>query len=80
MPKVKPTCVLSETEGEKPRTALYTCSCGGQFEGLKAWREHMVARSQLRKRARRRAGHALRCGGAHCHLVASHARSANPRS
>jgi len=49
MPKVKPTCVLSESEGEKPRSALYTCSCGGQFNGLKAWREHMVARSLLHK-------------------------------
>ena len=55
MPKVKPTCVLSESEGEKPRSALYTCSCGGQFNGLKAWREHMVARSLLHKCKRRRA-------------------------
>ena len=49
----RPTCCLSFSEGEKPRSALYTCECGGQFEGLKAWREHMVARSMLRKRESR---------------------------
>lgn len=52
MPKVKATCSLYESEGEKPKSASYTCTCGSTFEGLKAWREHMVARSQLHKRAR----------------------------
>jgi len=49
MPKVKATCSLYESEGEKPKSASYTCTCGSTFEGLKAWREHMVARSQLHK-------------------------------
>ena len=49
-PRVKASCHLSYSEGEKPRSALYTCSCGGQFDGLKAWRQHMVDRSMLRKR------------------------------
>jgi hypothetical protein len=51
MPKVTPACHLATSEGEKPKSALYTCSCGEACEGLKAWREHMVQRSQLRKRA-----------------------------
>jgi hypothetical protein len=50
MPKVAASCHLAYSEGEKPKSALYTCTCGGQFEGLKAWREHMVQRSMLRKR------------------------------
>ena len=50
MVKVRPTCCLAFSEGEKPKTATYTCECGHNFEGLKAWREHMIARSQLRKR------------------------------
>jgi len=49
MVKVRPTCCLAFSEGEKPKTATYTCECGHNFEGLKAWREHMIARSQLRK-------------------------------
>ena len=49
--KVKPTCCLSYSEGAKPRTATYNCECGVSFVGLKAWREHMTARSMLRKRA-----------------------------
>ena len=50
--KVRPTCCLSYSEGAetKPKSASYTCECGTTFKGLKAWREHMVARSQLRKR------------------------------
>ena len=34
----------------KPKSALYSCVCGAEFEGLKAWNEHMTARSLLRKR------------------------------
>ena len=49
--KVQPSCCLDFTEGSKPKSALYTCVCGGEFQGLKAWREHMLARSMLRKRA-----------------------------
>ena len=36
--KARASCCLTLSEGfEKPKTALYTCSCGSQFEGLKAW-------------------------------------------
>lgn len=49
MPKVTASCVLASSEGENPKSAVYTCSSGASFEGLKAWREHMVARSALRK-------------------------------
>ena len=48
--RVQPTCCLAYSEGEKPKSALYACECGGEFQGLKAWREHMIARSMLRKR------------------------------
>ena len=47
--RAKPTCCLVESEGERPKSATYYCQCGGTFEGLKAWREHMVARSMCRK-------------------------------
>jgi hypothetical protein len=51
MPKVTPQCQLASTDGfEKPKNAKYTCKCGETFDGLKAWREHMVQRSLLRKR------------------------------
>ena len=51
MPKVTPQCQLASSDGfEKPKTAKYTCKCGETFDGLKAWREHMVQRSLLRKR------------------------------
>jgi len=47
--KVRATDCLAYSEGDKPKTAVYTCTSGAAFHGLKAWREHMVARSQLRK-------------------------------
>ena len=55
MPKIikaKKTCCLAyEPEGfHKPKSALYSCVCGAEFEGLKARNEHMTARSLLRKR------------------------------
>ena len=51
MPKTKVTkeCCLAFSKGEKPKTATYVCKCGTEFDGLKAWREHMTARSLLRK-------------------------------
>ena len=53
MPKVTPQCQLASPDGfEKPKNAKYTCKCGETFDGLKAWREHMVQRSLLRKRKR----------------------------
>ena len=48
--KVKSTCRLESSEGPKPKTATYTCTCGTSFDGLKAWRQHMCERSALRKR------------------------------
>ena len=50
LPKVKSTDCLSYTEGANPKTATYVCTSGATFQGLKAWREHMVARSMLKKR------------------------------
>ena len=51
MPKVTLSCMLASVEGEdKPKSAVYTCTSGATFHGLKAWREHMVLRSALRKR------------------------------
>jgi len=50
MPKVTLSCMLASVEGEdKPKSAVYTCTSGATFHGLKAWREHMVLRSALRK-------------------------------
>ena len=55
MPKTikarKTCCLASDPEGyHKPKSAIYSCTCGNEFEGLKAWNEHMTARSLLRKR------------------------------
>jgi GR25 family glycosyltransferase involved in LPS biosynthesis len=49
--KARPDCCLAETivPEDKPKSAQYSCVCGGTFDGLKAWREHMVQRSMLRK-------------------------------
>ena len=51
-PKDWKTWKLASSEGANPKTATYTCMSGQTFNGLKAWREHMKARSALRKRTR----------------------------